>query len=462
MNLGRTQSPLDPRTLRHATYRVAAALPQFPPTEDYTVPSWPMYLNDTIGDCAVAGPAHMIQAWTARGAGEVTLADADVLAAYRAISGYDPADPSTDTGCNLLDVLKYWQSTGIGGHKIGPYVAIDPTNQSEVCEAHHLYVGVLLGLDMPAAWQQATTWDVGPSQTGDWGVGTWGGHCVCGERYALVVGVTAAGLYVVTWGGLMLLTWAALAIYCSEAYGILSQDFLSNNKAPCGLDYAALAADLVAVQQMPRAAGVAYKAVPAPGHSMMLDTTLRITLSQARAIAADPHNVVAIGRYLGGLTPQELADITSAGLGVVGLNYSRANNWHPSAAAGTADAARDVGQAKALGFPAGATIMFDLEGVASDPTAHLEAWAKGITAAGFVAGVYCDGQDKLSGAALGALKGITRYWNGASVGQAEPLYRGWCAQQERPGDDSCCGVEVDFSALFQDARNNVLSMVVAG
>jgi hypothetical protein len=63
-----------------------------------------------------------------------------------------------------------------------------------------------------------------------------------------VVEYDQRGLTVVTWGQLLRMTWAFWEAYCDEAYAILSQDFLEENKTPDGFDLVALKADLKAVQ----------------------------------------------------------------------------------------------------------------------------------------------------------------------------------------------------------------------
>ena len=59
------------------------------------VASWPMLANDRAGDCTCAGVGHVIQQWTAyTDATPVVTNDAEVLAAYSAVSGYVAGDPA--------------------------------------------------------------------------------------------------------------------------------------------------------------------------------------------------------------------------------------------------------------------------------------------------------------------------------------------------------------------------------
>ena len=62
-----------------------------------------------------------------------------------------------------------------------------------------------------------------------------------------VVNYDPRGLDVVTWGQIQRMTWAFFATYCSEAYAILSEDFVYNGKAPNGFDVETLQRDLRAL-----------------------------------------------------------------------------------------------------------------------------------------------------------------------------------------------------------------------
>jgi hypothetical protein len=137
--LGR--KPMDP-TLRRLTLekylspRTAlsrAGLPPVPASQDVDraskVGSWPMYLNDTLGDCTIAAEGHMFGAWSAYGFGTEALFSDDVIqGTYSRVGGYVPGDPSTDTGCMMSDVLADARATGMADtsgkvHKVAGYAA---------------------------------------------------------------------------------------------------------------------------------------------------------------------------------------------------------------------------------------------------------------------------------------------------------------------------------------------------
>ena len=249
MKLGRLPPRNDPRTLRLARY-LTPDLPPAPESVDYgaAVPSWPMYRNDAIGDCTCAAAGHCIEAWTQASRGAAALvSDADVLAAYEAVSGYVPGIPASDTGAVELDVLRYWRSRGVGGHQIGAFASVDPGQVEQVKHAVHLFGGAYLGVALPVSAEGQVVWDVvDPSLSGPSRPGSWGGHAIN------VVAYDAGGLTVVTWGALRRMTWAFFGAYVDEAWALLSPDWLgADAHAPVGLDLEQLRADLDAVGSVP-------------------------------------------------------------------------------------------------------------------------------------------------------------------------------------------------------------------
>jgi hypothetical protein len=250
--LGKQAPRRDPRTLKFAEY-LGADVPA-PLTCDWSQhvgKPWGMMANDNVGDCTCAAAGHMIETWTANCGSGVVPADADVLSAYEAVSGYNPSDPGTDQGAVELDVLSFWRKTGIGGHSIVAYTSVRPSVQQHVRAACYLFGGLYIGLQLPlsANGQVGGLWDV-PSQglNGDGQPGSWGGHAVS------IVAVDDDGLTCVTWGALQRMTWAFWSAYTDEAYGVLSQDWVNlsvswttETLSPSWFDLNALQADLAIV-----------------------------------------------------------------------------------------------------------------------------------------------------------------------------------------------------------------------
>ena len=247
LKLGKTPPRHDPRALLLASY-LTAALPAPPASFDLTkkMPAdWGMMANDQIGDCTCAAAGHLIMEWTENsGKKMVTPTDKQIIAAYSAITGYNPTTGANDNGANETDVLNYWRQTGIANDKIGAYVSLEPSNHTHIMDSVYIFEGCYIGLSLPTSAQAQTQnhqpWSVPPGgPTGDGKPGSWGGHAVP------VVAYDSRSLTVVTWGALQTMTWGFWAAYCEEAYAILSLDYLNGKKeAPQGFNLKQLQADL--------------------------------------------------------------------------------------------------------------------------------------------------------------------------------------------------------------------------
>lgn len=245
MKLGKRTPHHDPRTLQMAKYLKAEYLPQIPDAKDWTPQGvdWGMMLNDNIGDCTCAAAGHLIMEWTGN-TGKVTeVPDNNILQAYEAVSGYDPSDPQSDQGAVETDVLNYWRQSGISGHKILAYAALEPNNQDHVRLSIWLFGGCYIGLALPFSAQTQDVWAVPPGGTVASGApSSWGGHAVP------VVAYDQAGLTVITWGAAKRMTWGFWQAYCDEAYAVLSDDFMKNGPngmiSPNGIDLNTLTNDL--------------------------------------------------------------------------------------------------------------------------------------------------------------------------------------------------------------------------
>lgn len=253
--LGKKAARLDPRTPRFGSYVDRTRLPPCPPTGDWLKKvNTPLGVmgNDAAGDCTFAGLGHMVMIWSANARGQaVVIPDADILGAYSALTGYDPSKTDaegnnpTDQGAVEQDVLNYALNTGVGGHKIAAYAAIDVHNLSNVRESAFLLGGTYLGVSLPLSAQEQTgpgkVWDVVHGKKhGNPTPGSWGGHCVN------IFGWGKDYVDVVTWGERQRVTLAFFRAYVDEAWGLVSSsDWLSERGiSPNGFDLDALRTDL--------------------------------------------------------------------------------------------------------------------------------------------------------------------------------------------------------------------------
>ena len=244
--LGKLAPKIDKKTLRLSYYVDYAVLPPPPESCDWgcKIPSWPMLKNDVLCICAIAGPGHMYQLWTTytKPAPHIP-SDKEVIKAYSKVSGYDPQTGENDNGCYLLDVLKYWRNSGIGGHKIIGFIALSPY-RTQIKTGLWLFGGLDIGIALPKYIEPTMStgddWDV-PSASvkpEDAQPGSLGGHCVN------IIAYNEKGLTCATWGRTQFMTWGFVSAYVDEMYAVYSKDWFKQNKAPNGFDNKQLLKDL--------------------------------------------------------------------------------------------------------------------------------------------------------------------------------------------------------------------------
>lgn len=154
------------------------------------------------------------------------------------------------------------------------------------------------------------------------------------------------------------------------------------------------------------------------------------------------------------LTASEAAALR--GLGVaIGLVQAIQQPSEISAANGTRDGKSATDQAQALGYPAGAVLWYDLEGVF--PIAivlidYLNNWCREAQAAGYIPGLYNGPQYPLTAAQIQALI-FPRYW-GPDAKVPTPA-RGYCLLQVHPSNVPMAGTAVDPDLVLKDNRGDL-------
>ena len=264
MSIKTIQHPTSKRSFRLGRKRPVARCPRLrlrnyltrrlpaPPAQcDYREPAKTalsnVYENDTLGDCVIAGIAHVVGVLTANaGQPPFIYTNSQIIELYSAIGGYVPGDPTTDQGCDEQTALNYWENQGApkGAHRIAGWISVDATDPTEYRTALWLFENLYFGIELPDAWinpmpsSSGFTWDVAGNPDPN------NGHCVAGVAY------TAQGVIVDTWGMTGVITDAAVGKYASasgngELYTIVSQDGINKatQKAPSGFDWSQLVAD---------------------------------------------------------------------------------------------------------------------------------------------------------------------------------------------------------------------------
>ena len=236
--LGKKAAKYNPYALRMSKYVDKTYLP--PAFADHTplgFTAWGMMMNDTLGDCTIAGCGHALQIFTG---GKVTLADAIIESYYSKWCGYVIGNPATDQGGVELDVLADWKAQGFGGHTLLGSVAPQPGNLSHVMHSIAEFGGVYIGLQLPNSamtqFQNGQVWDV---VADDGGID--GGHAVYCPAYHTMDPTynKETTITAITWGQKQKMTVAFWEKYCDESHTLLASAW-----QPAGVNLAGLRADL--------------------------------------------------------------------------------------------------------------------------------------------------------------------------------------------------------------------------
>jgi hypothetical protein len=106
-------------------------------------------MNDTLGCCVVAAKEHTTRMWAAEGTGSDTLVfnDAATILNYEVMGGYNPEDPDSDQGCDMLTAARLWLTRGIldannHTHKPGVALQLQAGNWEQLLYAAYYFDGV--------------------------------------------------------------------------------------------------------------------------------------------------------------------------------------------------------------------------------------------------------------------------------------------------------------------------------
>lgn len=213
------------------------------------VPSYPMYMNDTIGDCTIAALGHLFGAVSVYGGSpEVLFADPVIESVYSRVGGYVPGDPNTDNGCFCIDVLNDNQANGITDtagvtHKVEAHAMLgNPADEVLLLQCLDVFGSVYVGFNVQ---QQIET------EFSQGGVWTWtpgqpvvGGHCVVLQR-RYPPGSMHGILEYVTWGARQRADFGWQAGAVEEAHVVVTPEWIQRNgTSVAGLDLQQMLADM--------------------------------------------------------------------------------------------------------------------------------------------------------------------------------------------------------------------------
>ena len=175
-------------------------------------------------NCTCADVHHEVLSMQAAAGNPLVQATTqEILAAYSAITGYNPADPSTDQGAEMQAVRDYWRKTGftLGGHpdKILLFADVNIHDVTLVKWCLDQFGAIGLGVNFPSSAMDQ--FDSGQPWTVVHGSPIEGGHAVA------LVGYDESWWYVLTWGRVQKVAPTWFTEYVEEAWTALSVDFVN-------------------------------------------------------------------------------------------------------------------------------------------------------------------------------------------------------------------------------------------
>jgi len=233
MRLGKHPKKTDRRTLMMARYLHKLPTPLVKVDHASKLPAdIGMMGNDVYRDCTVAAAGHAVQSWSIYADNNIwTIADADIIAAYKTIS-------PQDNGAYMLDVLNYWRKTSIGGDKIEAFVETGTADLTQAKLAIEYFGSHYIGMSLP------DTNTFGPWVAID---PTWSPNPNNGHAVVLIGYDDSRKMFkVATWGEVWDMSYGWFQKYTDESYAVLDDIELikASGKSPEGFDWAALTYDL--------------------------------------------------------------------------------------------------------------------------------------------------------------------------------------------------------------------------
>ena len=218
--LGKHPAKRDERNFRFAALRRAA--PKVPSIYDFDtthrgIPT-PMFSNDQLGDCVMAGRAHQtLRFEDLEQKSVIPISDAEVRREYFKETG------GRDTGLVVLDSLNFWRRRGWVAAKrryfIKAFTELDLRDHAQLKQSVFFATGAGIGTTLPKAaltqFQAGQPWTVvaGPKGRPDPQLG----------HYVYVCAYNTTGPVCVTWGRKQQMTWAWYDKYVDEAYSIIDK-----------------------------------------------------------------------------------------------------------------------------------------------------------------------------------------------------------------------------------------------
>lgn len=217
------------------------------------VQNWPMYLNDSLGDCTVAGMGHMYGALTQYAQNkEAIFEDSMIQQTYFRITG------GADSGAEMSSVLEDQYTNGMqdmfgATHKVAAFAQLKLVGPRWLACALTAFGSVYVGVNLPQSAE--TQFESGQPWTYVQGSPIIGGHAIVlqavDENPTYPANSGPDSFTYITWGSKVTASWQWCSTYIEEAWVAISDDWLqANGTTISGFDLAQLQADMSYVNSL--------------------------------------------------------------------------------------------------------------------------------------------------------------------------------------------------------------------
>lgn len=167
------------------------------------------------------------------------------------------------------------------------------------------------------------------------------------------------------------------------------------------------------------------------------------------------------------LTPTEVDVITSAGLGIIGVQHFEGDGWTPTFEKGSNYGKTAAAHAAMCGLVNGTHLFLDLEGVNKDVDhqviiEYCNEWHHEVSAAGFKPGLYVGWDCRLTPKELYYKLAFDCYWAAYNLDtRLYPVVRGVCMQQSSGKAPTGVKLSIDVNEILGDHLGGYPTMTVA-
>lgn len=225
---------------------------------------WGMLKNDELGCCVVSGAEHEHMLWHAEiGSPIPVFDDASTVANYELLGGYQPGNPDTDGGCDMVAAAHKRITKGIVDangerHFLGIALELDCgpgyLNMTQLWYAAWLFDGLGLGILVTPEWEDDF------ANRKPWDAADYNPDHIAGGHYVPLMAREVETLHgpsstvydadVVTWGEKQAITTPGLKICTTTVLAYASQEKLRNGKDVDGLSWSDMRADIKRIAAM--------------------------------------------------------------------------------------------------------------------------------------------------------------------------------------------------------------------